>query len=254
MQTAARVQTADRPIIWLDPRTKVFMLVSINVVLLTSTFDTFGFVLKTLVAMLVLVSLLNARKRRGAIVFGSLFAVALLFEVTNSDQVLALVSSTSIIGILIRFIAMLLLQFIPGTVFAYSMLVTTRVSEFVAAMERMHLSQKIVIPFAVIFRFFPTFAEEYRSIQDAMRMRGISWKKGPVAMLEYRFVPLIVSAVKIGEDLSAASVTRGLGGSVARTNACRIGFGVWDVFFATIMLLALAALFGEKALSQGGLL
>ena len=87
---------------------------------------------------------------------------------------------------------------------------TTRVSEFIAAMERMHVSQKIIIPFAVMFRFFPTIGDENRSIQDAMRLRSIGWKRGPVAMLEYRLVPLIVSVVRIGDELSAAAVQKQL--------------------------------------------
>lgn len=42
-----------------------------------------------------------------------------------------------------------------------------------ASMERMHIPQKITIPMSVMFRFFPTVGEEYGSIADAMRMRGI---------------------------------------------------------------------------------
>ena len=33
----------------------------------------------------------------------------------------------------------------------------------------------------------------------------------------------------VGEDLSAASLTRGLGAPVRRTNICDIGFGAADV-------------------------
>ena len=107
---------------------------------------------------------------------------------------------------------------------------TTTVSEFMAAMERMHLPQKLSIPLSVIFRFFPTIGEEYGTIGDAMRMRGIRFGGGKLSkMLEYRIVPLIVSCVKIGDDLSAAALTRGLGAPIRRTNICRIGFGVWDV-------------------------
>ena len=78
-------------------------------------------------------------------------------------------------------------------------------SEFIGAMERMHLTEKIVIPLSVIFRFFPTVSEEYQAIRDAMKMRGIRFGgKNPFLMVEYRLVPLIVSVVKIGDELSAA--------------------------------------------------
>ena len=48
-------------------------------------------------------------------------------------------------------------------------------------------------------------------------------------MVEYRLVPLMVSVVKIGDELSAAALTRGLGAPVKRTNVCQIGFHVQDM-------------------------
>ena len=132
----------------------------------------------------------------------------------------------------VRFVltAVPLLLFLAEKKWGSAVKYTTTVSEFMAAMERMHLPQKLSIPLSVIFRFFPTIGEEYGTIGDAMRMRGIRFGGGKLSkMLEYRIVPLIVSCVKIGDDLSAAALTRGLGAPIRRTNICRIGFGVWDV-------------------------
>lgn len=227
--------------LWIDPRTKVLMLAGINVVLLGSSFDVFGMTMKSVMALVVVFFLVNAGKARVAAVFVLLFTAAAFLETANEQVLLGLMGSTSIVGLMLRFIAMLMLQFIPGTMFAYAMIVGTKVSEFVAAMEHMRLSQKIIIPFAVIFRFFPTVAEEYSSIKDAMRMRGLGWRNGPVAMIEYRLVPLIVSIVKIGDELSAASVTRGLGGDVKRTNACRVGFGPADIIFVVLIATCVVA-------------
>ena len=53
--------------------------------------------------------------------------------------------------------------------------------------------------------------------------------KNPFLMVEYRLVPLMVSVVKIGDELSAAALTRGLGAPVRRTNVCQIGFHFQDV-------------------------
>ena len=69
-----------------------------------------------------------------------------------------------------------------------------------------------------------------------MKMRGIRFGGGKAsAMLEYRLVPVIMCSVKIGEELNAAALTRGLGGPVKRTNICEIGFHVQDVFFPAAM-------------------
>ena len=120
---------------------------------------------------------------------------------------------------------------LPGFIMGYYLVSTTTVSEFVAAMERMRIPQKIVIPVSVVFRFFPTVKEEYAAIRDAMKMRGITTLRSPMKMLEYRVVPLIMSIAKIGEELSAAALTRGLGAPQKRTNICTIKFGLLDVFF-----------------------
>ena len=202
----------------LDPRTKLLLLLTINVVMLSSTAEGSAVLLKIVMAALAALLLLNAGKGKMALIYIILYALA-----SQADFVL-------------RFFAQILMRMTPGVMAACYVVATTSVSEFIAAMERMHVSQKIIIPFAVMFRFFPTIGDENRSIQDAMRLRSIGWKRGPVAMLEYRFVPLIVSVVRIGDELSAAAVTRGLGGPIRRTNYCEIGFSTWD--FACIAFLA----------------
>jgi energy-coupling factor transport system permease protein len=113
-------------------------------------------------------------------------------------------------------------------------------------MERMRVPRCIVIPFSVMFRFFPTIREESGAIGDAMKMRGIGpggGVKNPVALLEYRLVPLLMSAVKTGEELSAAALTRGLGSPVKRTNICRIGFGAADFALFGAVLFCWAGMF-----------
>ena len=99
------------------------------------------------------------------------------------------------------------------------------------------MPEEVVIPMSVMFRFFPTVGEEFRDINNAMKMRGI--RAGGIhaaKMLEYRIVPLMTCSVRIGEELSAAALTRGLHSGAKRTNICCIGFHAADDF-----LLALCA-------------
>lgn len=118
------------------------------------------------------------------------------------------------------------------------MIRTTKVSEFNAAMERMHVSEKISIPLSVMFRFFPTIADEFSSINDAMRMRDIRFGgKNVTKMIEYRLVPLLVCSAKIGEELNAAAITRGLGADRKRTNVCQIGFHAQDYILFTLCVI-----------------
>jgi len=73
---------------------------------------------------------------------------------------------------------------------------------------------------------------------DALVVGG----KNPFLMIEYRLIPLMVSVIKIGDELSAAALTRGLGAPVRRTNVCEIGFHVQD-FIAIVVCFACFILF-----------
>ena len=71
-------------------------------------------------------------------------------------------------------------------------------------------------------------------IKDSLRIREVQFgtKKfwqNPAALIEYRFIPLMISVVKIGDDLSAAALTRGLDNPVRRTNITKGGFTGWDL-------------------------
>ena len=52
---------------------------------------------------------------------------------------------------------------------------------------------------------------------------------------------MMICSVKIGEELSQAALTRGLGGPVKRTNICKLGFHAWDILFLLLCLGAFAA-------------
>ncbi len=158
--------------------------------------------------------------------YATLYIISHLLEI----EVLPVISGVPYISILLFCGAVS--HFMPCIMMGYFVISTITVSEFVAALERSHIPQTITIPLSVMFRFFPTVMEEFNAINDAMRMRGIRFGGGHVGrIVEYRLIPLLICSVKIGEELSAASLTRGLGTPVKRTNICEIGFGFWDYLF-----------------------
>ena len=157
--------------------------------------------------------------------------------------------TTGAVNFILLFLCGFISRVLPGLAMGYYTVRTTTVSELVAAMQRIHLTEKLIIPLSVMFRFFPTVGEEYHAIGDAMRMRGIRFGgKKTVKMLEYRFVPMMICSIKIGEELSAAALTRGLGAPVRRTNICKIGFKALDIvlvaFCAVLFILTILRKFG----------
>lgn len=133
----------------------------------------------------------------------------------------------------------MVIRLFPIFMLGYYIIESTSTDEFVAAMEKWHVPEAFIIPITVVFRFIPTLGEESAAITDAMRMREIQFgtKKfwqNPTALLEYRVIPLMMSVVKIGDELSAAALTRGLGGLNHRTSIAHIGFTVYDLIIAVL--------------------
>jgi energy-coupling factor transport system permease protein len=129
-------------------------------------------------------------------------------------------------------------KILPTIILARYIVKTTKVSEFLTAMNRMHVTDKLTIPISVIFRFFPTVIEESRAINDAMRMRGIEMGANKASeAIEYRMVPLIASCSIIGEELSAAAMTRGLDVGKKRSCIWKIRFRVLDLIIFALCLI-----------------
>ena len=219
-----------------DPRPKLLLLFTMGVFVLGNAggdlFDRYT-PLFCIVPMILFV--LDGKWKTGA-------WYLILYTVAYGLYIGILPRLSGVIGYLLLACCGILTRFLPGIMTGSYLIRTTKVSEFNAAMERMHVSEKISIPLSVMFRFFPTVAEEWSAIGDAMRMRGVRFGGGKVgAILEYRIVPMMICSVKIGEELSQAALTRGLGGPVKRTNICKLGFHVQDVIFLLICLGAFAA-------------
>ncbi|MGC4154368.1 MAG: energy-coupling factor transporter transmembrane component T [Propionicimonas sp.] len=137
-------------------------------------------------------------------------------------------------------VAGLIARLAPGLFLGYVAVVSIRVGELMAALERLRLPRQIVIPAAVVLRFIPTVREEAAAVASAMTGRGISlWRVGPSAWLEYRLIPLLIATVKSGEELTQAALTRGLGRPGRATRIASVGPRPADLATLALCLLGL---------------
>jgi len=213
----------------LDPRTKLVLMLATNIPAFTS--DKWYVLVLSVVMPLSL--MLFSKKYKAVAIWSVIYSVSLLVDIVLVDNIMGVLSIIALLT------SGMFCRMMPGLLMGYILLSTTTVSEFVASMERMHIPRQIIIPFSVMFRFFPTIKEEASAITDAMRMRGVSFGKtrgGIISLIEYRMVPLFISCVKIGDELSSAALTRGLGSPVKRTNICRIGFHLVDIIYLLIAI------------------
>lgn len=224
--------TDKRKGIRLDPRTKLILLLTVTTLMFSTSNEGIMNFVKPVLSLIPFVLILSERR------FKTAGKYLLLYLACFALERIALTTLSNLLSFVVLAMTSIMTRFSPGIMTGAWLLSSTSVSEFIGSMERMHLTEKIVIPLSVIFRFFPTISEEYQAISDAMKMRGIRFGgKNPFLMVEYRLVPLMVSVVKIGDELSAAALTRGLGAPVKRTNVCQIGFHVQDMI--AILLCAL---------------
>ena len=129
---------------------------------------------------------------------------------------------------------------------------STQVNEFLSAMNRLRVPKKLVIPFAVMIRYFPAIREDWRFIKDAMRMRDVSptlvgFVKQPAITVECIYVPLLSAASKTADELSIAALTRGIENPHPRTCLVQTQFRFADAMTAAVFLLytALAFIIGR---------
>ena len=130
---------------------------------------------------------------------------------------------------------------------------TTKVSEFLSAMNSIHAPKKFVITFAVMLRYIPTIQEDWHFVKDAMRMRDVSPSLGgflshPGMTVECIYVPLMMMASKAADELSIASVTRGIENPNPRTCLVQIKCGIADWM---AMLIAVAFFIFELCMRGG---
>ena len=123
---------------------------------------------------------------------------------------------------------------------------TTKVGEFLSAMARLHVPKKLTIPIAVMLRYLPTIREDWHFIKDAMRLRDVSptfwgFLKAPAMTINCIYVPLLTAASKAADELSVASVTRGIENPKPRTCLINIQIQAADILTLTLFAAFLAA-------------
>lgn len=215
----------------LDPRTKMLLLTFVSIFVLGNAGGEHAMEFRYVLNYIPLILLLLSGRIKSFMKGFILYAIGYLLQFFVAPHI------HGTLGFLLLAFMGIVLRFLPGILTGLYVVSTTTVSEFVCAMERMHIPQQVTIPLSVMFRFFPTVAEEASSINKAMAMRDIKFGgKKAFKMIEYRLIPMITCSVRIGQELSAASLTRGLGGPDKRTNICKIGFGWAD--FIVLLLLA----------------
>lgn len=191
----------------LDPRAKLYLLLVANLML----FFHVSTVAEACMTVLFLMPFFLTGKPRAGVRLGVIYGVLLALDVLSAP-VAGQGSALDVVAMASVGLRMILPCIITGA-YAFG---TTTAGELTCALRAMRVPESVIIPCAVVIRFFPTVKEDYRQIRAAMALRGIAGGRGalllhPVQSLEYILMPLLMNGNNVAQDLSVAALTKGIG-------------------------------------------
>ena len=215
----------------LDPRTKIIILVIISFMV----FNEAPIYVSGILVLIPFICLFFSNYKKAAVIYVVLYVAA------KYIQIFLLPNSTGIISIILVTFSYTSSRMLPILIMGYYTIASTKVSEFISAMEKSNVPKEIIIPLSVVFRYIPSIIEEIKSITNAMKMRGFGLTvksfKNPLKLIEFYMVPILISAVKTSDELSAASLTRGLSNPKKRTHLVDTEFSKLDYSLLLISVI-----------------
>lgn len=215
----------------IDPRTKILFCLLINIVI-------YSYIDKRYLMLFVgyaMVLLLCEKQYQSIKTFVGIYLAIFVFQFFSPYIPMFLVRILTPTMVSIQ-------MFFPFIIFGAVLVKTSKIGDVANVLDKMHFPDAALIPFLVLFRFFPTIKEEARAISDAMKLRGLNFGLGslikkPLKTIEYLYVPLLYSMVKSGNELTVAALTRGLGSGKKRTYDHEVNFGVQDLVALLIFIV-----------------
>lgn len=147
----------------------------------------------------------------------------------------------------------------PGTAFGYLSALIPRVctaalagvcvagrdeaARTLAGLRKLRVPERLLMVFAVIFRFFPVLSQDMRLVREALRIRGAfpGWRRKLGALpvyVEMLIIPMALRVIRIAETLSASAECRGIDLPGRRESFVAIQFGPRDLLVALPVLFS----------------
>lgn len=110
--------------------------------------------------------------------------------------------------------------------------------KLIAVFQKMRIPKNMLLVLIIIVRFIPTISNEVRGIKEAMKVRGFIGSARmvllhPFRTMEYAVVPLIFRSIKIGDELAAAAIVRGIENPANKQSYYETQLGKTDIVLLT---------------------
>lgn len=221
----------------LDPRTMLFLLVIGNISVFAAPSILSELILTTLILLLALFCK----------AFKLPFKMAIGFYIMVGIDFVSMHYFTGSFFMYLALFARFLRKIVPCGMLGAILIQTTKVNHFMAALSKLRIPKGILIPLTVMLRYFPAIKEDYIRISKSMKMRGIkpgvlSLVRQPSMTIECIYVPIMMSASRRADELSAAAITRGIENPQKRTSLEEISLRKTDYIcmFASVIFLLIS--------------
>ena len=210
------MQNEKKGVLTLDPRTKIILLLGVNIFVFTNPFLYAEMaVIFSLVILLLLCGVHKTALKSGVLYLALLGIQKFILPVSPKF----IINTLTIVVITCR-------KLLPCVTLGALLVQTTPIRLLIHALQKWHFPQSIIIPLAITVRYFPTLHEEQQAISDAMKLRNV---RGIVKKLEYIFIPLMMSASSTADELSQAITARGIDNPRPKTCSVELKFHVADL-------------------------
>ncbi|HEL2401168.1 TPA: energy-coupling factor transporter transmembrane protein EcfT [Streptococcus suis] len=137
----------------------------------------------------------------------------------------------------------------PPLLAGHFLLMTTSSYELVHGLRKWRLPEVFLLTLGVMFRFLPAIKEDARTIRASLQVRGIFLERldvvcHPIQYLEYFLVPLMMSLLRTAQELTVASLTKGLALSGKPTEYLQSSWSLldWSLCLCCVSFLLLVQL------------
>lgn len=225
-----------------DPRVLIFLVIVVSVL----SCMLFQLAMVYVLFLIVDILMFSQKMKKKAIRFFVAYNILII-----ARRALTLIPTYSI-SMVISMIIILLLHVIPIYIVCFIMFNKNYMNEMITALEHMKIPKTFIIPLAVVYRYAPTITEEISLVRISLKIRGlntsfIGFIMHPMKMIENFMMPLLIRSAKIADELSAATLCKGLDLDNNRTCTTKVRFQLVDgCYCIAFICIAVLIVFIDK--------
>ncbi|GAA0076619.1 energy-coupling factor transporter transmembrane component T [Clostridium sp. CTA-5] len=209
-----------------DPRVLIFQVIIVSIL---------NFILNRPIELLLLFIVMN-----GLILWHGMVKTAIHFSMTYIllyvTNILLVYFKIPLITMMFTTLIFLCLRLFPVYLACVILIQKVYMDELLFALEKIHIPKVMILPLAVVYRYIPTIKDEILKVRESLKMRGLNTSflgllLHPMKSVENFMIPLLIRSGKISEELSAASLCKGLDTEHKRTSCTEVKFQISDCIY-----------------------